>query len=170
GAHVTVVSGPARTALPQAAEVVKVRTAAEMRRAMLKAFPASDICIMAAAVSDYRPVRTSRSKIRRVEGVRTSLALESTPDILAELGKRKGGRILVGFALETGSGTASARRKMAEKRCDIMAVNRAGQSLERDSTKITVIDAGGGAVSFPVMTKSRAAALIIRRIAARLRH
>jgi phosphopantothenoylcysteine decarboxylase/phosphopantothenate--cysteine ligase len=168
GARVTVVSGPARAALPPLARIIKVRTAAEMRKAMLKAFAAADICIMAAAVSDYRPAVVRQSKIRRVEGAKTSLALESTPDILAELGKRKGRKILVGFALETGSGKASARRKMVDKKCDMVVLNRAGESLERDSTKITVLEAGGGTESFPVMAKTRAAALIIRRVAARL--
>jgi phosphopantothenoylcysteine synthetase/decarboxylase len=57
---------------------------------------------------------------------------------------------------------------MVDKKCDMVVLNRAGESLERDSTKITVLEAGGGTESFPVMAKTRAAALIIRRVAARL--
>jgi phosphopantothenoylcysteine decarboxylase/phosphopantothenate--cysteine ligase len=170
GARVTVVSGPARVALPPLARIIKVRTAAEMRTAMLKIFPAADICIMAAAVSDFRPARPRRSKLRRAAHAKSVLELKATPDILAALGKRKGRKFLVGFALETGGGRTSAVRKMTGKQCDMMVLNRAGESLERDSTKITIFEAGGVIESFPVMAKTRAAALIIRRIAARLRH
>lgn len=168
GAKVTVVSGPARAALPLAARVVKVRTAAEMREAMLEKFPSADICIMAAAVSDFRPARTRQSKIRRVRDTGSTLKLEATPDILAELGRRKGYKFLVGFALETGSGKRSAKRKMIDKKCDMMVVNRAAESLGRDSTKITILDKDGGAEPCPVMDKTRAAALIVQRIAAHL--
>jgi phosphopantothenoylcysteine decarboxylase/phosphopantothenate--cysteine ligase len=167
GAKVTVVSGPARAALPAGVRVVRVRTAHEMRKALLKEFASADLCIMAAAVSDFRPVRTPRSKIKRHEGGTITLALAANPDILAELGRRKGAKVLVGFALETGAGEKSAKRKMAEKKCDMMIVNRVDEALERDTTKMTILDRDGGAEACPVMDKARAAALIIQRVAAR---
>jgi phosphopantothenoylcysteine decarboxylase / phosphopantothenate---cysteine ligase len=166
GAKVTVVSGPARAALPPTAKVIRVMTAADMRRAMLREFPSADICIMAAAVSDYRPARPRKTKIRRSEARRSRLELVATPDILAELGKLKGKRFLAGFALETGNGLAAAKRKMFIKKCDMMVLNRAGESLGRDSTKVTILGAGGAVEACPVMGKSRAAALILKRIAA----
>ena len=168
GADVTVVSGPARAALPGGVRVIKVRTAVQMREAMLKAFASADICIMAAAVSDFRPVRTRPSKIRRIEGKKNILELEANPDILRELGKRKGKKFLVGFALETDGGELSARRKMIDKKCDMMIFNRAEESLERDSTKITILDADGNAEPCPATDKTQAGSLIMQRIAAHL--
>ncbi len=168
GAKVTVVSGPARAALPPGARIIKVRTAGQMRDAMRKEFRSADICIMAAAVSDFKPAQTRASKIRRDGGGKISLALEANPDILAELGKRKGNKFLVGFALETSAGNEQAERKMNDKKCDMMIVNRAGESLDRDSTKITILDAGGSAEPFPAMDKTQAGELIMQRIAARL--
>jgi phosphopantothenoylcysteine decarboxylase/phosphopantothenate--cysteine ligase len=168
GAKVTVVSGPARAALPTGARIVKVRTAAQMRDAMQKEFAAADICIMAAAVSDFKPAQTRVSKIRRDRGGTIIIALKANPDILAGLGKRKGKKFLVGFSLETGVGNEQAERKMNEKKCDMMIVNRAGESLERDTTTITILDAGGNAERCPAMDKTEAAGLIMQRIAARL--
>jgi phosphopantothenoylcysteine decarboxylase/phosphopantothenate--cysteine ligase len=168
GASVVVVSGPARAPLPPAAKVIRVRTADEMRRAMLREFLSADICIMAAAVSDFRPARPRRSKLRRAAHAKSVLELKATPDILAALGKRKGRKFLVGFALETGGGRTSAVRKMTGKQCDMMVLNRAGESLERDSTKITIYYADATVEPCPRMAKTRAAALVIRRIAARL--
>jgi phosphopantothenoylcysteine decarboxylase / phosphopantothenate---cysteine ligase len=165
GAEVTVVSGPARATLPHGVRVVKVNTAAQMRDAVRKEFAAADVCIMAAAVSDFRPAQVSKSKIRRNESGRLTVALEATPDILAELGKRKGTKFLVGFALETGSGEASAKRKMADKKCDMMVLNRAEESLDRDSTRITILAPGGKAEQCPVMDKNAAADRIMQRIA-----
>jgi phosphopantothenoylcysteine decarboxylase / phosphopantothenate---cysteine ligase len=168
GAKVTVVSGPARAALPPAARVVHVRTAVQMRKAMLKQFTSADVCIMAAAVSDFRPACARQSKIRRIEGKKNILELAANPDILAELGNRKGTKFLVGFALETGGGEQSAKQKMTGKKCDMMVLNRAGESLERDSTKITILNADGSVEPCPAMDKTRAAVLIIQRIAAHL--
>jgi phosphopantothenoylcysteine decarboxylase / phosphopantothenate---cysteine ligase len=168
GATVTVVSGPSSEPIPQGAQVVRVRTAAEMRSAMAAAFDAADICIMAAAVSDFRPARISETKIRRVEGQRLILELDSNDDILAELGKRKNGRFIAGFALETDDGEASAKRKMATKGCDMMILNRADESLALPTTKMTIFHADGSVEPFESVGKADAAALILQRIAARL--
>lgn len=168
GAKVTVVTGPARAALPPGARIIKVRTAAQMRDAMQKEFAAADICIMAAAISDFRPVQTRLSKMRRVEGKKFAIEFEANPDILAGLGKRKGKKILVGFALETGNDVLSAKRKMIDKKCDMMIVNCAGESLNRDDTRITILDAGGNTETCPAMDKTLAAERIIQRITAHL--
>ena len=168
GATVTVVTGPARAALPPGARVIKVRTAAQMRDALHKEFAAADICIMAAAVSDFRPVQARPSKMRRVEGKKIAIEFEANPDILAGLGRRKRKKFLVGFALETGDGVISAKRKMIDKKCDMMIVNRPGESLDRDDTRITILNAGGTAEPCPTMDKTQAAECIMQRIVAHL--
>jgi len=164
GAKVTVVSGPVKVEPPPAARVIEVRTASQMRESLLSEFPAADICIMAAAVSDFRPANVNTQKIRRKEHEHLSLELESNPDILAELGRQKGSRLLVGFSLETGDGEASARRKMAENSCDLMILNNAEESLESSATRITIFTPGGSAESFPGMSKTEAADVIMQRI------
>jgi phosphopantothenoylcysteine decarboxylase/phosphopantothenate--cysteine ligase len=174
GADVTVVSGPAKTPLPSGARVIRVVTAAEMRQAMQREFKAADICIMAAAVGDFRPVMVSASKIARVEGRPIAIEFEANPDILAELGAHKGKRFLVGFALETddgaskstSSGVARAKRKMAKKGCDMMVLNRADESLSLDSTRITIIGKNGAGKASAFAGKDEAADFLMQRIAA----
>jgi phosphopantothenoylcysteine decarboxylase/phosphopantothenate--cysteine ligase len=164
GAQVVLVSGPVTVSLPDAARLVKVRTAAEMREAMLREFGEADICVMAAAVSDFRPLSVAASKIRRTEGQRLTIELAANPDILAELGRLKEQRYVVGFALETDDGEASARRKKAEKGCDMMILNKADDALEADTTRMTLFT-GSEAESFPLQSKTEAADCIMRRIA-----
>ena len=166
GAEVVVVSGPTRVTLPSAARVIKVTTAREMRDALVKEFGSSDICIMAAAVSDFRPVVAHTEKIKRGDGGGLTLYLEANPDIAALLGRKKKKQYLVGFALETEDNTVSARRKMKEKRCDLIILNRVEESLGRDDTRITILTGNGPAEKCPVMDKSEAAILIMQRIIA----
>lgn len=166
GAEVVVVSGPTRVTLPSAARVIKVTTAREMRDALVKEFGSSDICIMAAAVSDFRPVVAHTEKIKRGDGGGLTLRLEANQDIAALLGRKKKKQYLVGFALETADNTVSARRKMKEKRCDLIILNRVEESLGRDDTRITILTGNGPAEKCPVMDKSEAAILIMQRICA----
>ena len=83
---------------------------------MLREFGSADICIMAAAVSDYRPIEVSASKIQPREGGRLTIELEANPDILAELGSGKGRKIVVGFSLETNDGEACGPSQDGRKR------------------------------------------------------
>jgi phosphopantothenoylcysteine decarboxylase/phosphopantothenate--cysteine ligase len=168
GARVTVVSGPALFPLPPGARVVPVTTALEMRDALLREFPKTDICILAAAVSDFRPVKYLREKIKRGAVGTISVTLQPNPDIAALLGKKRGKKILAGFALETSDNLTSAKRKMVEKGCDLMILNRLDESLGRDDTRITILNREGEVDKCPVMAKTEAANLIIRRIVARL--
>jgi phosphopantothenoylcysteine decarboxylase/phosphopantothenate--cysteine ligase len=167
GAEVVVVSGPTMVTLPSAARVIKVTTAREMRDALVKEFGSSDICIMAAAVSDFRPVVAHTEKITRGDGGGLTLRLEANQDIAALLGRKKKKQYLVGFALETADNTVSARRKMKEKRCDLIILNRVEESLGRDDTRITILTGNGPAEKCPVMDKSEAAIIIMQRICAR---
>jgi len=166
GARVTVVSGPAAEPLPSGAEVVRVKTAAEMSAAMGERFASSDICVMAAAVSDYRPVNPSDAKIHRSEKGNITLELTPTPDILADLGAAKtSSQILVGFSLESGDDIDRAETKMHKKGCDIMVFNKTDTALGGNDTVMTLLFADGGRESFPSMSKAAAAGLILGKAA-----
>jgi len=165
GARVAVVSGPASEPLPLGADVVPVRTAAEMEREMAKRFGGADICIMAAAVSDYRPVSPSGVKLHRSEGENVTLELTANPDIAAGLGASKTGQFLVGFSLESSDDVGRAAEKMARKGCDMMILNKVDAALGGDSTCFTVLFRDGRIVGFPVMDKAEAARIIIANIA-----
>ena len=114
GATVTLVSGPSPLPPPEGVTVVRVTTAAEMAEAALSHYPHSTIVIMAAAVSDFRPKSAAEHKIKK-SSVATPLELEVTEDILREMGRRKEGQFLVGFALETENIVDNAKRKLEEK-------------------------------------------------------
>ncbi len=117
GAQVTLITGPTHLTPPDAATVVRVTTAAEMRDAVLKAVPSASVLVMAAAVSDWRSAWTSATKLKKSSGP-PKLELESTPDILAEVGetRRSGGlpelKVLVGYCAETEDLEKAAARKL----------------------------------------------------------
>lgn len=165
GARVTVVSGPAQMALPSGARVVPVTSAEQMQSALEDEFDSADVCIMAAAVSDYRPAVSSSSKIHREESEKLTLELLPNPDIVAGLGKRKKKQFIVGFSLESGNGLERAVDKMKRKNCDMMVYNRAEDALGRDSTSISLLFADGRVENCPAVDKVEAARVILRSIA-----
>ena len=122
GHRVTLVTGPVPLPDPPGVRTVRVTGALEMRRAVLKAYPRADAVIMTAAVGDYRPARRFPGKMKK--GARVlQVRLVRTPDILRELGSRKGRRVLVGFALEVRDAAREALRKAAEKNLDLVVLN-----------------------------------------------
>jgi phosphopantothenoylcysteine decarboxylase/phosphopantothenate--cysteine ligase len=140
GAAVTLVAGPMNVETPGGVELVSVVSAKEMQQAMTRAAKHADVVIMAAAVADYRPAQTRAQKLRRVAGP-TTLALESTPDILAGLGAaRRPRQTLVGFALETASGLSRARAKLAAKGLDLVVLNTAADGLGGDTNRVTLVE------------------------------
>ncbi|MFP4417146.1 MAG: bifunctional phosphopantothenoylcysteine decarboxylase/phosphopantothenate--cysteine ligase CoaBC [Fibrobacterota bacterium] len=139
GAEVTVISGPTNTRLPEPARCIYVESTEQMRCALNEEFDSSDICIMAAAVSDYRSEKRADRKLSREENRQLSLNLVANPDIAAELGNRKGNRVLIGFALETEGGLERAYEKMIRKNCDMIVYNRVGESLGTETTCATMI-------------------------------
>jgi len=165
GARVTVVSGPARAALPAGAEVVAVKTASEMQAEMEKRFGAADVCVMAAAVSDFRPVNYSAGKLQRSERRNITLELTPNPDILAGLGAVKSGQFLVGFSLESGGGAERAKEKMKRKNCDMMVCNSVDAALGGDGTEFTLLFADGRREGFSAMGKAEAARVIFENVA-----
>lgn len=117
GHRVTLVTGPSALPDPRNVKVVRVVSALEMRAAAMKAFGGADAVIATAAVSDYRPARRVKGKIKKGPA-RMAVSLVRTPDILGEMGRRKGDRVLIGFALETKDEISNALGKLAAKRLD----------------------------------------------------
>lgn len=127
GAKVTLIHGTVDVPPPDVDSVKRVVSADDMRRAVYRAFPRSDVLIMAAAVSDFTPSKKRRGKISR-GGEKLSLNLEPTVDILASLvKKKKEDQIVVGFALEADDAEKRAREKSRRKGCDYLVLNRIGE-------------------------------------------
>ena len=122
GAKVFLVSGPTGLAAPAGVDFILVRTAAEMKDAVLSLYDDADIVVKAAAVADYRPAAAASQKIKKGAGERI-LTLERTDDILAILGERKKKQFLAGFAAETENVMESAREKLRGKNLDLIVAN-----------------------------------------------
>jgi phosphopantothenoylcysteine decarboxylase/phosphopantothenate--cysteine ligase len=166
GAAVTLVSGAASVDPPEGVNLLRVASAADMERAMKAQASHADVVVMAAAVADYRPARPAAAKIRRGAEPLT-LELEPNPDVLAELGRaRRRGQTLVGFALETGPGLASARAKLRGKGCDLIVLNdvtRKGAEIGGDTNRVTLVTAKR-AEALPVLAKREVAERILDRV------
>jgi len=168
GAVVALVSGPTALEPPSGARLIPVTTAAEMRRAVLDEFPNCTAVIMAAAVSDYRPLEYSSAKMKRGKKP-LELRLEPNPDILKEIGAMKGGKLLVGFAAESDDLVANARKKLQEKNLDLIVANdvtQEGSGFDGDTNIATIVDRGGGARALPLMTKDELADQILDHLLA----
>ncbi|HHL33881.1 MAG TPA: bifunctional phosphopantothenoylcysteine decarboxylase/phosphopantothenate--cysteine ligase CoaBC [Desulfobulbaceae bacterium] len=123
GAEVTLVSGPVALAAPHGVTTIQVVTAQQMHAQVLELSGAADIIVKAAAVSDFKPTTYRSQKIKKAQGF-TSIAVEENPDILAELGrKRRKGSLLIGFAAESRNHEAEGRRKLLQKKADLVVVN-----------------------------------------------
>jgi phosphopantothenoylcysteine decarboxylase/phosphopantothenate--cysteine ligase len=167
GAEVTIVSGPVHQAIPVGAEIIQVRSAAEMHAAVMSRFDKHDVVIMAAAVADYRPAKQEPQKIKK--GGTLQLELVRNPDILADVGAKRVElpSVLVGFALETESLEQSARDKLERKAADLIVANEASAGLGGDTNRATLVDAGS-ATALPEMSKLALADQILDRIRALL--
>jgi phosphopantothenoylcysteine decarboxylase/phosphopantothenate--cysteine ligase len=171
GADVVLVAGPTPLAPPAAGTLVRVRTAAEMHRAVMAHVDAVDAVVMAAAVADYTPADGERTQ-KMQKGDRPgplTLTLVPTPDILAELGKRRAGGarpVLVGFAAETGEPVPAARRKLEQKQVDLVVANDVttpGAGFEVETNVVTFV--GDGTVdALPRQSKRDVAAAILDRV------
>ncbi len=126
GAHVVMIAGPVQLPDPAKATVIHVRTAVEMHTAVFQNLGQATIIVKAAAVADYHVSSVPQRKIKKT-ATRMSLELDPTPDILAEVGQKKGDRLLIGFAAETDNLIDEARRKLRSKNCDMVVANLVGQ-------------------------------------------
>jgi phosphopantothenoylcysteine decarboxylase / phosphopantothenate---cysteine ligase len=173
GAAVTVVAGPIAEPLPIGVEVVPVATALEMRDVMVARSVGADAVIMAAAVADYRPKAAAGDKLKRSElGATMQLELVANPDILAELGASRTGAspLLVGFAAETRDVIDNAKKKLVQKRCDLVVANdvsKPGIGFGADRNAVAIVDASG-AVAVAEGDKLEVAHTILDQVAARL--
>jgi phosphopantothenoylcysteine decarboxylase/phosphopantothenate--cysteine ligase len=168
GADVTVVSGPAQAALPEGITVERVTTAGEMAEALRQRFDHCDICVMAAAISDFRPQQVATEKIKRSGSGPVTLVLEPTEDVAALLARRKNKQYLVCFALETdssGQGEEQALAKMQAKKCDMIVFNTVESSLDTENATISIIAAGKSSQRKQPMSKREAAREIVITIA-----
>ena len=165
GAEVVLVSGKTALPTPQGVRRVDVLSAEEMYEASVAEFESADCAVMCAAVADYTPVVVSDSKIKKSDDSFT-LELRKTKDIARELGKVKGSRRLVGFALETNDEQSNAEKKLADKNLDMIVLNSLrdeGAGFGHDTNKVTFIDATSRE-ELPLISKAEVAERIADRI------
>ena len=165
GARVTLVSGRTALATPEGVERVDANSAEDMYNAVTEKFTSADGAVMCAAVADYTPAEVSPVKIKKGDGDLV-LRLKRTHDIAAELGGRKGGKLLVGFALESDNETANAEKKLHSKNFDFIVLNSlrdAGAGFGYDTNKISLIDRTSRE-DLPLMSKRDAAVAIVDKI------
>ncbi|OQX60597.1 bifunctional 4'-phosphopantothenoylcysteine decarboxylase/phosphopantothenoylcysteine synthetase [candidate division KSB1 bacterium 4484_219] len=166
GAEVTLISGPTNLRPSEDIHFREVRTTEQMYEAVHEVYPNTDVVIMAAAVSDYRPSVYSEHKLKKSDNS-IVLTLEKNPDILASLGKNKNGRILVGFAVETTDELKHGKQKLKAKNLDLIVVNnpkQRGAGFATDTNVVTIIDRQQHVESLPKLSKPEVAQHILNRI------
>src|SRR3990170_2963052 len=167
GAGVVLIAGPTPLSPPPGAVYVPVQTAEEMREAALQHLDTVSIVIKAAAVADYRAKHPSATKIKSKKDEGLTLSLVPTPDILKELGGRKGRAFLVGFAAETHNVRPHAAAKLKAKGVDLLVVNdvsKHGIGFDAEDNQVTLLDRWGGALDLPKMKKLQVADAILDRV------
>jgi len=160
GHRVTLVRGPCEVPDPPGTRVVPVETALEMQAALRAVFPRCDGLLMTAAVADYRPLRPRSTKAKK--GSRTiTLRLVRNPDLLYDVGREKGDRTLIGFALEDRDPRRRALAKLRKKRLDYIVLN-GPRVIGRDRTSVTILGPDGPLRSLRGVTKRRLAETLVR--------
>lgn len=165
GAQVTLISGRTALPCPTGVERVDVLTAHEMYEKCVERFESADGAVMCAAVADYTPAEVAEQKIKKSDD-NLSLSLRRTEDIAATLGRIKGQRVLVGFAMETEAEQQNAQRKLEKKNFDFIVLNslrEEGAGFRGDTNIVTLIDRAG-AERLPLLTKQEVAERIAERI------
>lgn len=166
GAEVTLVSGPTALPDPFGVDTVRVDTALQMQAAVDAAFKGCHVVFATAAVSDYRPAQVSQHKVKKTDGP-AALELVRNPDILAGLGQRKGGRLLVGFAAETGSVIEYATSKLTDKNLDAVIANDVSDpalGFASESNRVWIVD-GSGVEELSLQSKTAIARTLWDRFA-----
>jgi len=155
---VVLVSGPVALEAPEGVRLVKVVSAREMHESVKVEFEDADAVIMSAAVADWRPAEVLSSKIKK-GGARLMLELVPTVDILKDISKSKGRRIIAGFAAETGDPEEEGSRKLRDKGLDVIFCNDVtgnGAGFDCDTNRIVSIDSEGCRRAWPLMSKKEA--------------
>ncbi len=170
GAEVALVAGPNALVTPAGCRRIDVETALEMRAAVLAELPRASAVVMAAAVADFRPADPVAGKLKKEDlavGAGLELRLVQNPDILAEISRERGSRIVVGFAAESSDVIAAARRKLARKGCDLLVANdvsRSDAGFESDRNAVALLSPDGQVEELPLLDKTELAARIWDRI------
>lgn len=164
GASVTVISGPAHHFASEV-ENIHVASAREMLDETKKRYNNADIVIFSAAVSDYRPSKTSDQKIKKEDGVNSlTIELIKNPDIAAEMGTKKENQIHIGFALETQNEESNAKQKLKNKNFDLIVLNSLndqGAGFQGTTNKVTFFDKNNKEVKFELKNKTDVAKDIV---------
>ena len=166
GAEVTLISGPTSIKPPIGVNLINTVSALDMRTAVLENLENSDVVIKSAAVSDYSPSEVQKSKIKKTEDTIT-LTLKKNPDILAEVGERKGSRVLIGFAMETEDLLKNARSKLKKKNLDMIVANdlmTKGAGFAFDTNVVTLLYRDGRTEKLEMMSKENLADVILDRM------
>ncbi|WP_321531154.1 bifunctional phosphopantothenoylcysteine decarboxylase/phosphopantothenate--cysteine ligase CoaBC [uncultured Desulfuromonas sp.] len=166
GADVVLVSGPTFLTPPQGVTLIPVVSAEQMRKTVLDALPKATAVVKSAAVADYRPASLSKQKLKKTDDDMT-LVLEKNPDILAEIGAGKEGRVLVGFAAETQDLLKHAADKLKRKNLDLIVANdvtQAGAGFDVDTNIVKLLHADGHVEALPQLSKDEVAHQLLDRV------
>ena len=167
GAEVKLISGPTNQSISSKnIKIVHIKTGKELHEAILNDYTNSDIVIMAAAVSDYKPIEFSKNKIKK-DNNELNIKFEKTTDILFELGQNKKNQILVGFALENNNELSHAKNKLEKKNLDLIVLNSLndeGAGFGHDTNKITVVDYLGEVTAYKLKKKDEVANDVFKHI------
>lgn len=164
GADVTLIAGPNSQSVYPEIKLVGIRSASEMKKAVDSELKSNDILIMSAAVADFKPAKTSDKKIKKETDL-TFLKFSPTEDILTSL--KKENKFVVGFALETDNELKNAKKKLADKKLDMIVLNSLNDKksgFEFDTNKITILSKSGKTEKLPLMSKFSAANKILSEI------
>jgi len=170
GAETVLISGPTGLTPPDGATLIRFETTAQLHRAVKAALRGADCLIMAAAPADYRPVKPASTKLKKTDAS-LQLTLEPTIDILRDLSRRKKKRfIAAGFALETDRPLENARKKLREKKLDLIVLNRVGENtgFDSDTNQVTILRPRRQPVVWPPAKKREIAGKLLDMIASML--
>lgn len=166
GAEVILVSGPTHLFPPPDAKLRKVQTAEDMKKEILEHFSKADVVIMTAAVSDFQFEESASGKIKK-EKLGGNIKIIPTPDVLKELGRKKGRKVLIGFAAETEDVVANAIKKLKDKNLDLIIANDVtaeGVGFESNFNQVSVVFPDGKSVQTEKMTKVEISQIIMDKI------
>jgi phosphopantothenoylcysteine decarboxylase/phosphopantothenate--cysteine ligase len=170
GAEVVLIAGPGALPTPPGVRRIDVESALEMRAAVRAELEAASVVVMAAAVADFRPEARVEGKLKKEdlpEGAGLELSLVRNPDILAEISRERGARVVVGFAAESEDVIARAKRKLARKGCDLLVANdvsRSDAGFESDRNAVALLAPDGDVEELPLLAKREVAVRIWDRI------
>jgi phosphopantothenoylcysteine decarboxylase/phosphopantothenate--cysteine ligase len=166
GARVILVSGPVNLSEPKGVETIQVVSALEMYQVVMEKAERADLIIKAAAVADFRPLVRGDQKVKKGDSETMMVELQRNPDILAELGRQKGSRVLIGFAAETQELLKHAREKLENKNLDMIVANdvmQEGAGFDGDTNIVRFLTADGKVEELPQMTKQEVAEVLLDR-------